>query len=88
MTTTRTVLLAPDKFKGTLSAAQVVDALRQGITQTAPQLRLQSCPIADGGDGTVRVVITARTHPPLAGWFTRGTGTAIPLTVEGEARAR
>lgn len=39
-------------------------------------------------DGTVRVVITARTHPPLAGWFTRGTGTAIPLTVEGEARAR
>lgn len=39
-------------------------------------------------DGTVRVVITARTHPPLAGWFMRGTGTAIPLTVEGEARAR
>jgi Flp pilus assembly protein TadG len=39
-------------------------------------------------DGTVHVVISARTHPPLAGWFTRGTGTAIPLTVEGEARAR
>lgn len=39
-------------------------------------------------DGTVRVVLTARTHPPLAGWFTRGTGTAVPLTVEGEARAR
>ncbi|WP_394216863.1 pilus assembly protein TadG-related protein [Brachybacterium vulturis] len=39
-------------------------------------------------DGTVHVVLTARTHPPLAGWFTRGTGTAIPLTVEGEARAR
>lgn len=39
-------------------------------------------------DGTVHVVLSARTHPPLAGWFTRGTGTAIPLTVEGEARAR
>ncbi|MDN5820907.1 MAG: pilus assembly protein TadG-related protein [Brachybacterium sp.] len=39
-------------------------------------------------DGTVHVVVTARTHPPLAGWFMRGTGTAIPLTVEGEARAR
>ena len=38
-------------------------------------------------DGTVRG-LTARTHPPLAGWFMRGTGTAIPLTVEGEARAR
>ncbi|ATG54452.1 hypothetical protein CFK41_06480 [Brachybacterium ginsengisoli] len=39
-------------------------------------------------DGTVHVVLSARTHPPLAGWFTRGTGTAIPLTVDGEARAR
>lgn len=59
MTTTRTVLLAPDKFKGTLSAAQVVDALRQGIAQTAPQLRLLSCPIADGGDGTVDAALAA-----------------------------
>ena len=39
-------------------------------------------------DGTVHVVLTARTHPPLAGWFTRGTDLAIPLTVQGEARAR
>ncbi|MGO1480059.1 MAG: glycerate kinase [Brachybacterium sp.] len=59
MTTTRTVLLAPDKFKGTLSAAQVVDALRQGIARTAPQLRLLSCPIADGGDGTVDAALAA-----------------------------
>lgn len=59
MTTTRTVLLAPDKFKGTLSAAQVVDALRRGITETAPQLRMLSCPIADGGDGTVDAALAA-----------------------------
>ena len=59
MTTTRTVLLAPDKFKGTLSAAQVVDALRRGITETAPQLRELSCPIADGGDGTVDAALAA-----------------------------
>lgn len=59
MTTPRTVLLAPDKFKGTLSAAEVVAALQQGITQTAPQLRLLSCPIADGGDGTVDAAIAA-----------------------------
>lgn len=39
-------------------------------------------------DGTVHVVLSARTHPPLAGWFTRGTDLAIPLTVHGEARAR
>ncbi|MGP9538966.1 pilus assembly protein TadG-related protein [Brachybacterium sp. AOP43-C2-M15] len=39
-------------------------------------------------DGTVHVILSARTHPPLAGWFTRGTGLSIPLTVTGEARAR
>ncbi|WP_394216862.1 glycerate kinase [Brachybacterium vulturis] len=56
---TPTVLLAPDKFKGTLTAAQVVDALRRGIAQTAPQLRVLSCPIADGGDGTVDAACAA-----------------------------
>ncbi|HEX7352868.1 glycerate kinase [Brachybacterium sp.] len=59
MTTTPAVLLAPDKFKGTLSAAQVVHALSVGIAQTAPQLRLLSCPIADGGDGTVDAALAA-----------------------------
>lgn len=44
--------------------------------------------VSVAGDGTVTVVLTARTDPPLAGWFTRGTGTSIPLAVEGEARAR
>src|SRR5699024_12421254 len=53
------VLLAPAKFKGTLTAAQVVDALRRGITRTAPQLRVLSCPIADGGDGTVDAALAA-----------------------------
>ena len=59
MSTPRTVLLAPDKFKGTLTAAQVVDALRRGISGTAPQLRVLSCPIADGGDGTVDAALAA-----------------------------
>jgi len=56
---TPTVLLAPDKFKGTLTAARVVDSLRRGIAETAPELRLLSCPIADGGDGTVDAALAA-----------------------------
>lgn len=59
MTTTRTVLIAPDKFKGTLTAAQVVAALAAGIARTAPQLEVLSCPIADGGDGTVDAALAA-----------------------------
>ncbi|MDN5686800.1 MAG: pilus assembly protein TadG-related protein [Brachybacterium sp.] len=49
---------------------------------------LRIAEVSVDADGTVRVVLTARTHPPLAGWLTRRTGTSIPLTVEGEARAR
>lgn len=55
-------------------------------TSRTHDLRIESVTV--DGAGTVRVVVTARTDPPLAGWFTRGTGTAIPLAVEGEARAR
>lgn len=39
-------------------------------------------------DGTVRIELRATTHPPLAGWFTRGTGLTVTLTVDGEARSR
>ncbi|MGO2586432.1 MAG: glycerate kinase, partial [Brachybacterium tyrofermentans] len=58
-TTPTTVLLAPDKFKGTLSAAEVIDALARGIRESAPQVELLSCPIADGGDGTVDAALAA-----------------------------
>lgn len=60
---TVTVLLAPDKFKGTLSAAEVIDALARGITESAPRVELLSCPIADGGDGTVDAALAAGSEP-------------------------
>lgn len=57
--TATTVLLAPDKFKGTATAAQVVAALARGIAAIAPDARLISCPIADGGDGTLDAALAA-----------------------------
>ncbi|GAA1489891.1 glycerate kinase family protein [Brachybacterium sacelli] len=63
MTVTLTALLAPDKFKGTLSAAEVARALRTGISRTAPQVQVLSCPIADGGDGTVDAALAAGSQP-------------------------
>lgn len=57
--TAPTVLLAPDKFKGTATAAQAAAALARGITSTAPHARLISCPIADGGDGTLDAALAA-----------------------------
>src|SRR5690606_21152427 len=57
--TAPTVLLAPDKFKGSLTAQEVADALAAGILETCPGARLLTCPIADGGDGTVDAAVAA-----------------------------
>ncbi len=46
------VLLAPDKFKGTLSAMQVCEAIEEVFIQNFPQAVIQKVPMADGGDGT------------------------------------
>jgi glycerate kinase len=51
------VVLAPDKFKGSLTAAQVADALGRGLRRHLPGVRLRVHPIADGGDGTVALVL-------------------------------
>ncbi|WP_433563747.1 glycerate kinase [Nocardia sp. CA-151230] len=55
----RRVLLAPDKFKGSLSATQVAEALAVGITRAAPGAAVRRTPVADGGDGTVDAFVAA-----------------------------
>ncbi|BAW10606.1 glycerate kinase [Nocardia seriolae] len=55
----RRVLLAPDKFKGSLTAAQVAAALAAGITRAAPGTTVHRTPVADGGDGTVDAFVAA-----------------------------
>ncbi|QLY30906.1 glycerate kinase [Nocardia huaxiensis] len=55
----RLVILAPDKFKGSLTAAQVAGALATGITRAAPATEVRQLPIADGGDGTVDAFLAA-----------------------------
>jgi len=49
------VLIAPDKFKGSLSAAEVADALAAGL----PGIEVRRTPVADGGDGTVAAALAA-----------------------------
>jgi len=45
------VLIAPDKFKGTLTARQAAEAIARGWRRARPQDRLELLPISDGGDG-------------------------------------
>ena len=43
------ILIAPDKFKGSLSASQVCDAIKKGINTNKSKHEIESCPMADGG---------------------------------------
>ena len=53
------VLLAPDSFKGSLSAPEVARALAEGIANTNAQAECIRHPLADGGEGTLDVLVAA-----------------------------
>ncbi|EDY49033.1 hypothetical protein SSCG_02061 [Streptomyces clavuligerus] len=51
------VLVAPDKFKGSLTALQVAERVTAGLRRARPGLRVTALPVADGGDGTVATAL-------------------------------
>jgi glycerate 2-kinase len=53
------VLVAPDKFKGSLSGRQAAEHLAAGLRRVVPGLDVDVCPVADGGDGTLDAVLSA-----------------------------
>ncbi len=53
------IVLAPDSYKGSLSAVAVATAMEQGILSIWPQAEIKKVPIADGGEGTVDALVTA-----------------------------
>jgi glycerate 2-kinase len=67
------ILIAPDKFKGSLSAGQVAENIALGIRDVIPNAQIEVTPVADGGEGTAEVIcsarggewITCRAHGPL-----------------------
>src|SRR6266487_394121 len=67
------ILIAPDKFKGSLSARQVAENIALGIGDVIPDAQIEIAPVADGGEGTAEVICNARggewvmcrTHGPL-----------------------
>ncbi|AZE55424.1 Glycerate kinase [Pseudomonas synxantha] len=69
------IIIAPDSFKDSLSAAGVAQAIAEGLAQVLPDAQLVECPMADGGEGTVEAVLAAcngelrrqRVQGPLGG---------------------
>jgi len=64
-----TILMAPDKFKGSLTARQVCEAVREGLLAADPSLTIISLPLADGGEG-MSALLTA---------FSGGTSVQTPV---------
>ena len=64
------IVIAPDKFKGSLPAAEVATAIAAGLRAEWPEAELVTVPVADGGDGTVDAAVAAGLE-------------RVPVTVDG-----
>jgi glycerate kinase len=83
-----TVVVAPDKFKGSLTATAAAEAIAAGLRQRRPGIGVVLAPVADGGDGTVDAAVAAGyermtvnvagpTGEPVAASFARSGDTAV-----------
>ncbi len=73
------VVVAPDKFKGSLSASQAAAAIAQGLRTAKPDIEVIEHPIADGGEGTVDMLL-ANGFRPIAVEVTGPLGGPVSAT--------
>lgn len=65
------IVLAPDSFKGSLSAFEVAHTMEEAVKNLLPEAEVVSLPMADGGEGTLDCLLHT------------GKGLKIPITVTG-----
>jgi glycerate kinase len=51
------IVIAPDSYKGSLTAIEATRAIQKGIKEVFPTAKITSLPIADGGEGTVKALV-------------------------------
>jgi len=73
------ILLAPDSFKGSLSAAEAAHAMAEGVRRACPSADLTLLPVADGGEGTLDAIATSAN----ARWLSTSVTTASGHRKEG-----
>ncbi|PWK89168.1 glycerate kinase [Lentzea atacamensis] len=73
------VIVAPDKFKGSLTAPQVAAAVARGLREAVPDLDVRCLPVADGGDGTVDAAVAAG-FVKVGRWVTGPVGKPVPAS--------
>ena len=74
------IVLAPDSFKGSLTAPEVCDAIARGLARAIPGVETLARPMADGGEGTLDALLSAV--------GTRGVRAYEEVTGAGGARLR
>jgi glycerate kinase len=74
------VVVAPDKFKGSLTATDVAAALATGLLAARPGLVVHEVPVADGGDGTLAAALAAG-FAPLAAVVRGPTGEPVKASI-------
>ncbi|WP_344337649.1 glycerate kinase, partial [Kitasatospora putterlickiae] len=79
------VVVAPDKFKGTLEAAEAAARIAAGIRRAAPGVKVRELPVADGGEGTLAAALAAG-FTPVPATVTGPTGRPVDaaLAVRGD----
>lgn len=81
------VIVAPDAFKGSLTAVEAAEAIGAGVQDAVPDAEVTLCPVADGGEGTLDVLLAAGgkrvdlqvsgpLSEPVAAWYVVLDGTA------------
>ncbi len=73
------VVIAPDKFKGSLTAPQVAAAVARGLREAVPDVSVRCLPVADGGDGTVDAAVAAG-FMRVGRWVTGPVGKPVPAS--------
>jgi glycerate kinase len=86
------IVIAPDSFKGSLSAQAAAAAMARGVRAVFPEAELRLVPIADGGEGTVDALVSATGgtiretqvtgplgEPVAARWGVLGDGTTAVI---------
>lgn len=81
------IVVAPDAFKGSLTAVEAAEAIAAGIHDVLPDAEVVRCPVADGGEGTLDVLlasggervdlrVSGPLSDPVSAWYVVLDGTA------------
>jgi glycerate kinase len=75
------IIVAPDSFKGSLTAMEAADAMTQGIREALPEAEIVAFPLADGGEGTAEALVLATSGRFVKRRVTGPMGTPVEATL-------